>query len=117
MCKYLAKARPRSTGTWQKSTNSTISFFYIMFLKFILSCPVDWGCRGVRRRPLNEGPGYDTKQSDGEAAVFLELWGMGSTPSLLSLSGPLLAGVVATDKVLSMVQIEQNCILMLNRIA
>ena len=26
--------------------------------------------------PSNECPGYDTKQSDGEAPVMLELWGM-----------------------------------------
>ena len=43
-------------------------------------------------------PGYDTKQSDGEVPVMLELWGMQSTPSLPSLSGPLWLGVVAPDK-------------------
>ena len=32
----------------------------------------------------NECPGYDTTQSDGEASVILELWGMQRTPSLLS---------------------------------
>ncbi len=37
----------------------------------------------------NECPGYDTKQSDGEAPVMLELWGMWSTPLLLSLQGLL----------------------------
>ena len=26
--------------------------------------------------PPNEVPGYDTKQSDGEIPVMLELWGM-----------------------------------------
>ena len=30
----------------------------------------------------NECPDYDTKQSDGEASVMLELWGMLSTPLL-----------------------------------
>ena len=30
----------------------------------------------------NECPAYDTKQSDGEDSVMLELWGMRSTPSL-----------------------------------
>ena len=72
------------------------------------SCPVGWGCRihqlhlcrGVR--PPNECPGYDTKQSDGEVPVMLELWGMQSTHSLLSLPGPLWPRVVAPDKVLSM---------------
>ena len=45
-------------------------------------------CRGVRLPP-NECPGFDTKQSDGEVPVMLELWGMRSTPSLPLLPGPL----------------------------
>ena len=45
---------------------------------------------------------------------MLELWGMRSTPSLPSLPGPLWLGVVAPDRVLSMGQIELNCVLMLN---
>ena len=72
-------------------------------------CSVDWGCRihwlhlcrGVRPPP-NECPGYNTKQSDGEVPVMLELWGMRSTPSLPSLPGPLWPGVVAPDRALSM---------------
>ena len=35
--------------------------------------------------PLNECPGLDTKQSDSEVPVMLELWGMQSTPSKLYL--------------------------------
>ena len=60
-----------------------------------LYCPVGWGCRILRLhlcravRPPNECPRYDTKQSDGEAPVMLELWGMQSIPSLPSLPGPL----------------------------
>ena len=50
----------------------------------------------------NEWPGYHTKQSDGEVLVMLELWGMWSTPSLLSFSGPRWPRVVAPDRVLSM---------------
>ena len=46
----------------------------------------------------NECPGYDTKQSDGEVPVMLELWGWLSTPSLPSLSGPLWPGVIVPDK-------------------
>ena len=42
----------------------------------------------------NKCPGCDTKQSNGKAAVMLELWGMWSTPSLPSLLGPLWPGVV-----------------------
>ena len=45
-----------------------------------------------RGKPLpNECPGYDTKQSDGEASVIPELWGMQSTPLLPSISGSILA--------------------------
>ena len=49
---------------------------------------------------------YNTKQSDGDVAVMLELWGMRSTPTLSSLSGPLWIRVRASDKILSMNQIE-----------
>ena len=74
-----------------------------------LCCPVGWGCRihrlllcrRMRPLPHNECPGYDTKQSDGEVPVMLELWGMQSTPLLQSPSGPLWPGVVAPDKALS----------------
>ena len=45
---------------------------------------------------------------------MLELWGMQSTPSLPSLPCPLLLGVVAPDRVLSMDQIELEYVLMLN---
>ena len=57
----------------------------------------------------NECPGYDTKQSDGEALVNLELRGMRSTSSLPSLPGPLWPELVAAARVLSMGQIELNC--------
>ena len=61
--------------------------------------------------PGNEYPGYDTNQFESEVPVLLELWGMRSTPSL---PGPLLPGAVTSDRVLSMGQIELNCICMLN---
>ena len=58
--------------------------------------PVGWGCRIHRlhlcrwvRLPPTSVLIYDTKQSDGEASVMLELWGMRSTLSLPSLPGPL----------------------------
>ena len=41
---------------------------------------------------------YDTKQSDGKVPVMRELWVMRTTPSLLSLLGPLWPGVVASNK-------------------
>ena len=69
--------------------------------------PVSWGCRihqlhlcrSVRPPPPNECPRYDTKQSNGEAPVMLELWGMWNTLSLPLLLGPLWPGVVAPDRV------------------
>ena len=62
----------------------------------------------------NERPGYDTKQSDGEALVKLEIWGMRSTPLLPSISGSLKLEVVASDRVLFMGQTEVNSILTLD---
>ena len=56
----------------------------------------------------NECPGYETKQSDGEAPGMLKLWGMRSTPLLPSLPAPFWPGVVAPDRVLSMGQVELN---------
>ena len=68
------------------------------------------GCISTEEQdPPNEFPGYDTKQSDGEVPVMLELWQMPSTPSLPSLIDPLWPGGVAPD----MGQIELNCVLML----
>ena len=91
-------------------------FFFFAYSWMVLSiathikldCPVGWDCkihwlhlcRGVR--PLNECPGYDTKQSDGEVLAVLELWGMRSTPLLPSLPGLFWPGVVAPDRALSM---------------
>ena len=63
---------------------------------------------------LKDYPRYGTKQSDGEVPVMLELWGMWSTHSLPSLPALLWPRVVASDRVLSMGQIELNCILIIN---
>ena len=62
------------------------------------------------------GESYPTAemQSDSEASVMLELWGMRSTPLFQSLPGRLLLRVVAPDRVLSMDQIELNCVITLN---
>ena len=51
---------------------------------------------------------YDTEQSDGEAPV------MHGTPTLPSLPGPLCPGGVAPYRVLSLGEIELNCVLILN---
>ena len=47
----------------------------------LTSCPVYRGVKAL----INEYRDYDTKNSDGEVPVMLELWGMQSTPSLPSL--------------------------------
>ena len=62
----------------------------------------------------NECAGYDTKQSDGEVPMMLELWGMRGTSSLPSLPELHWPGVVAPDSALSMGLIELNCVRMLN---
>ena len=46
----------------------------------------------------NECPGCDTKQSDGDVPVMLELWGMRSAPSSPLLPVPLWLRMVAPDK-------------------
>ena len=43
-----------------------------------------------------------------------DIWGMQNISSLPSLLGPLGSGVVAPDRVVSMGQIELNCVLILN---
>ena len=54
----------------------------------------------------DECPSYDTKQSDGEALLMLELWRIRSIFLFSSLPSLLFPGVVAPDRVLSMGQIE-----------
>ena len=60
--------------------------------------------------------GHDTKKSDGEAPVILELCGMLSNPSLSSLPGSLWPGVVAPDRVLSMGQTQPSCVFKLTEL-
>ena len=60
---------------------------------------------------------YDTKQSEGEASVMMVLWGVQSIALLSLLPNSLRPGVVAHDRVLSIGQIELNCVLMLNQFA
>ena len=49
------------------------------------------------KAPPNGCPGYDITQSDGEAQVMVEFWGMLSTSLLPSFPHPLWHGVVAPD--------------------
>ena len=83
----------------------TIVFIFIVISKTFLvqsAGAVEYTDCTSADPPPNECPGYDTKQSDGEVPAELEVWGMRSTPSLPSLPGPLLPGVVAPDIALSM---------------
>ena len=59
------------------------------------SCRMHWLhlCRGYDPHPANECLRNDYKQSNSEAPVILDLWGMWSIPSLLLLSGPFWSGV------------------------
>ena len=67
--------------------------------------------------PPDEYPRYDTKQSDDDyVPVIPELSGMQRIPSLTSLPGPLLPGVVAPERVLSKGQIELNCVLIKSKV-
>ena len=84
----------------KEHSSSLIDMFGLLWFSF-MACPT---------RVLD----MNTKQSDGEAPVILNLWGMQSTPSLPLLPGPLWPGVVAPNRVLSMGQTELNCVLMLN---
>ena len=52
--------------------------------------------------PHNECSGYDTKLSEGEPPLMLELWGMQSTPLLPSVPGLHWPRVVAPERILSM---------------
>ena len=85
----------------------------LIFIQFAQPCSVQMS-NNLKKIPPNEFPRYDTKQSNSEAQVIVELWGMRSTPSLPSLPGSLWHEVVALDRVLSMAQIELKCVLMLN---
>ena len=105
-----------------------IKFFVnvLRFFFFFFFCPVGWGCiihrlllyKGIRppthTHAHKECPAYDTKQSDGEVPVILDLLEMLSTYSLSFLYGPLWSAVVPPDRVLSMGQIKVEPVIMLN---
>ena len=97
------------TARWTMLKKINLIWSYSMRLSFSAS-PVDLGCwvhqLSLQRDKTCLISGYDTKQSDSEASVMLELWGMQSTYSLPLLSSPLWTGVVASDRFLSMGQIE-----------
>ena len=61
-----------------------------------------------------EGEDSPNECPEGDAPVMLKLWGIRSISSLPSPPGQLWSRWVAPDRVLSMGQIELNCVLMLN---
>ena len=64
-------------------------------------------CISAEGYDSNNCPGFYIK-TDGEARIMLEFWEMRIIPSLPSLPGRFWPGVVATDRVLFMGQIELN---------
>ena len=62
----------------------------------------------------NECSGYSTKQSDGKALLMLEPWRNAECLFIAIAPWFTQAGVEAPDWVLSIGQIELNCVLMLN---
>ena len=102
---------------WSKLTKNRKMQPYTITLKhfgYLTLTSVARGCRMHRlhlyrcaRPPTpNECPRFDIKQSHGEAPD-LEIWGMRSTLSLPLLPGQLWPGVVTTDRIISMGQLEQ----------
>ena len=96
------------------------SFDYLLASKFWISLVIIWNselqfsaaaitllrlCWGLKLHKMC--PGYDSKQFHGKASVMMELWGMQSNLSLPSLPALFWAEEVASDRVLSIDQIEQ----------
>ena len=71
-------------------------------------------CFSAKGYPANECPVYDSKYSDGEVAVILDLSGVQTTPLLLSFPSFLWPGMIASNSILSISQIELNCVFVLN---
>ena len=93
----------------QSSSYKPLKFITIFILSFYSVWRVGWGCRIHRlhlcrrvRPSSNECHRHDTKQSDREVPVILELWEMQSISSLPLLPSTLWSGMVAPDRALSM---------------
>ena len=69
---------------------------------------------GTVEYPPNDCPGYDTKQSDGEAPVNGGALENVEYPFIAITPRSTLTGVVVPDRVPSIDRIELNCVLMLN---
>ena len=84
-----------------RSSSSYLTSHSFCFFSYFLFCPVDWSSirhTTTTTTTTNECPGYNTKQSDGEIPVMLELWGMRGTTLPPSLPGPLRLRMGAPDK-------------------
>ena len=119
--KYKKKTAPKKqenkhTYTYTHKHTHTHIYIYIDKKKNLnKNLPI---CLGLQNTPIaslqrgkappttNECPAYDTKQSDGEVPVMMELWRMQSTPSLPSLQGPLWPEVVTPNRVLLWVKLN-----------
>ena len=79
--RLFSTSQPLAAWHKARAQSDMMSSSYFPRLPFFV-CPVGWGCRihqlhlcrGIRFS--NECPRYDAKESDGEASVMLELWGM-----------------------------------------
>ena len=114
---YITSKKTVNISKWIVPQKDLYIFKNCLFRSYIRVFPASCLpnlCRGVRPPPSSECPGYDTKQSDEEASVMLELCRIRSTPSSPSLPGPLWFGVVGFDRVLCMDRTELNCVLLLN---
>ena len=80
-----------------------------LFMSVGWGCRIHWLnlCRGVRPPPPRSVLDITLKPSNGQAPA-VEIWRMGSSPSLLLFPGSHWPRVVTPDRVLSMGQIEQN---------
>ena len=76
----------------------------------IFDCSDGWGCR-IHRLLLCRGV---RTVNDGEVLLMQELWGIRRIPLLPSLPGLFWFRVVDLDRVLSVGQIELNCVLIVN---
>ena len=121
--KNVAPSPTPSCSSYRKgSLWVTLDYGRQLYLLFYYSSLIAQSARAVEytncisewevRLPQRVSWIYDTKQSDGEVPVILELWRIWSTPSL-PLSQVLWPEVVAPDRVLSMGQIELNFIIIL----
>ena len=103
--KSLILRSPRKRIWWEMKVLECW-IYLTTYVRIPLTCPVGWGCRIhwllLCRRVRPPHPTsvliYDTKQSDGEVPILLELWGRWSTPLLPLLPGLQWLRVEAPDK-------------------